>query len=191
MTPASRRLFVAVPAGDRLKARLEELQHRLTAGLSGLRWTRPENFHVTLCFLGDQAEDSLEKIAAAVLSVARSIPAFTSTCRGLGSFPDPRRARVLWAGLDTGDRWQALQRRLVDELRASGIRFRAESFHPHLTLARARKRPLDLERLVVDEAESIWGELDIGHLILYESRLRPGGAIHTPQARARLQPHFA
>ncbi|TYO97497.1 2'-5' RNA ligase [Geothermobacter ehrlichii] len=191
MSTRTCRLFIAVPTADSLKKRLGELQCRLATGISGLRWTRPESFHVTLCFLGDQTEDSLEKIASAVLSVGRSSQAFSSTCRGLGAFPSSRRARVLWAGLSAGDQWAALHHRLVDGLRDCGIRFRANSFHPHLTLGRARKCPLDLRRLTDDSEPADCGELEVDRIILYESRLQPGGAIHTPRVMARLQPRPA
>src|SRR5512133_3848934 len=95
------RAFIAIPLTEGVKQRLFELQRELRPQVQGeARWVRPESTHLTLRFLGDVPEDSLEKIGAVVLSVNDSRAPFALRLRGVGAFPTAARPRVLWIGLD-------------------------------------------------------------------------------------------
>jgi 2'-5' RNA ligase len=115
-----------------------------------LRWTRPEQWHVTLAFLPDVADRHLDDLLARLERAARRRTAFTARLSGAGAFPNPARARVLWAGVDCGDALEEL-RRLATGARAAaakaGTHVEGGPFHPHLTLARLG-RPAEVTHLL-------------------------------------------
>lgn len=110
----------------------------------GLRWTDPEQWHVTLAFAADvdewRLEEAEERLAAAA---ARSAPLVGGVAGG-GAFPDPVRAKVVWAGLALDGEGAAVLERLAvgarTALATAGVEVDGARFRPHLTLAR-RNRP--------------------------------------------------
>ena len=142
-----------------------------------LRWTRAEQRHLTLRFLG--AVPDSERLAEFVATSVRRCEPFTLSLGGGGAFPDPRRASVLWLGTRQGhDALTALATALADP----GDR----PFRAHVTLARANK-PRDLRQVVA--ALDACGESDawtVDEIALFESDRRAEGAVHTEQARFTL-----
>ncbi len=180
------RSFIAIPLPSLLKKRLTELQQRLAGQLPAMRWSAVDNLHLTLVFLGDQSEETLEQIAVSMLSVGRLRAGFRVGCRGLGSFPARHRARVLWLGLEPTSPLVKLQQQLSTELVRCGIPKEQRPFNPHLTLGRVRDHPLDLTKFLDETAEVDCGNMDVSNMILYESRLGPGGALHLPRQKVDL-----
>jgi 2'-5' RNA ligase len=143
------RMFVAlVPPDDALEHLGEFLAPRQEAG-DDLRWTSPEQWHVTLAFMRDVPDRAVDDLLERLERAAGRRTPFEVTIGGGGAFPDPARARVLFAGLDVGDDEEL--RRLKTGARAAANKAGAEAeggrFHPHLTLARVR-RPFDLTRWI-------------------------------------------
>ena len=120
----------------RLQSRLKEASPPQT-----VRWTDPKNVHLTLHFLGDLPEDSLEDVSRTVHDTAAAHTPFALNLANLGCFPNTRRPRIVWVGL-TGDTDHliALQSNLGDRLR-KGVGFEPESrtYSPHLTIGRVKK----------------------------------------------------
>lgn len=107
------------------------------------RWVPPENWHVTLKFLGWTSARLVPWIEESVGGIVTAHPPVTTRVSGLGAFPWARRARVLWAGIDdpaTG--FAALVADLETGL-AQEFRGEMRRFHPHLTVARSEP-PLGL-----------------------------------------------
>ncbi|GAB3596204.1 RNA 2',3'-cyclic phosphodiesterase [Angustibacter peucedani] len=175
------RAFVALtPPSDVVEDLADFVAPRRAADPT-LRWTAPEQWHVTLAFLPDVAERHLDDLAERLGRAAARRTAFALALRGGGAFPDVGRGRVLFAGLDVGDR-QELDR-LATGVRAAAAKAGAAPdggrFHPHLTLARSG-RPQDLTRWlrVLDSyAGPRWSAAEVE---LVESRLGqgPGGRPH-------------
>jgi len=172
------RAFVAVvppaPVLDAVAA--TAVAARAALGGSG-RWVPPVQWHLTLAFLGDDAD--LDAVAAQLAALGSG--AFTASLRGIGAFPRPRSARVLWVGVCDG------RRELIDL--AAGLDRRLGSradqpFRPHLTLARFRA-PVDARGVVTRDGEA--GAWRVAELVLFESVLGPGGARHRPHARFALR----
>lgn len=180
------RCFIAVPLPEQMKTRLGRLQGRLGTCLDQVRWVRPDNLHITLRFLGDQPEDSLEKLGNSMLSVGRLNGAFNVCCHGIGAYPSPRRSRVIWVGLQPDPRWVMLHQTLTRQIEPCGIPPEQRPFSPHLTLGRVRRDPQDLRLALEPFADIDCGSLTIDRITLYESRLRPGGALHLPHTTTRL-----
>ena len=175
------RAFVAIPLPEALRNRLAELTRQLQRELPTVRWNRPETLHLTLRFFGEIAEESLEKIAEIMLSIGRLHPPFVAELTGLGAFPAADRARVFWLGVRDPGALAALQAALEQRLPEAGIPREQRPFTPHLTLGRQRGRDLVAGPVLTRWRTLECGSLPVSRLILYESRLQAGGALHLPR----------
>lgn len=174
------RAFLAVPLPVSLRQRLAQLQVELSKALPGIRWTHPDTVHLTLRFFGETGIDDLEKIRASMLSVALHAATFQVDVCGLGAFPARHRPRVVWLGLTPGDSLHTLYLACQQELARTGIAEEPRAFAPHLTIGRFRERGPDLTPLLGKYAGTSFGTLPVDQLVLFESRLLPGGARHLP-----------
>ncbi|MGA9747465.1 MAG: RNA 2',3'-cyclic phosphodiesterase [Nocardioides sp.] len=132
-------MFVALVLPDHAVEDLEEfLRPRQEAGPL-LRWTVPDQWHVTLAFLGDVAERHLDDLVERLGRAASRRTPVALRVAGAGAFPDVARAKVIWAGIDAAGEGEEL-RRMAIGARAAGAKSGAGEgggrFHPHLTLAR-------------------------------------------------------
>lgn len=182
------RLFVALELPEEIKAALATLQHDLRQARSEVTWTKLENLHLTLKFLGETPAERLEPIAQAILATAQLSPPFTLTTGGTGFFPDARRPRVVWVGLGSGlPALQTLQQQVEEGLAPLGFPREAKPFRPHLTLGYI-KSPQNLKQLVALTQAYDFPTLSfpVTELVLMQSKLHPAGSIYTPLRRTPL-----
>jgi 2'-5' RNA ligase len=143
------RMFVAVVPPEVVLDDLEEFLTPRQEAEPGFRWTAVEQWHVTLAFMAEVADRYLDDLQERLSRAARRRTPFTMAVAGGGAFPNPARARVLFAGLDVSDRTEL--DRLCTGARAAANKVGASAegsrFHPHLTLARLRK-PTEVTRWV-------------------------------------------
>jgi 2'-5' RNA ligase len=181
------RTFVALSLPDPVARELGRWIDRLRARLPSIRWVDPARIHLTLAFLGDVPDRALPEVAAAVSAAARRAPAMTLEVSGLGAFPDPRRARVVWAGVGGPGReaLARLQADLAATLADVGFPGPArEPFTPHLTLGRARApRGVDLTTARAAAADFRATQFDVTEIFTCASELRPEGPRYTRLAR--------
>ena len=179
------RLFVAVELPDAVKIELDRLVQALKAAdTGGLRPVRPEGIHLTLKFLGDVESERVDAVAEALsISAAQHSP-FRLELGQAGAFPNLRRPRVLWVGVD-GDMeaLASLQADVEGELENAGFARDNRDFHPHLTLARVRdgSRPASVRRaaeLLIDTSFARGADIPVESVSLMRTELRPDGAIH-------------
>ncbi|MDD3180881.1 MAG: RNA 2',3'-cyclic phosphodiesterase [Opitutaceae bacterium] len=178
---SSRRLFVAIDLPEVVRCELAAL----AAPVPGLAWTRPEQLHLTLRFLGDTAEELIPAIATTLATVA--VEPFVLPVSGMGVFPLRGLPRVLWVGLGRAHtRLFQLRQQVDDALLRVDMNIEMRSFQPHITLGRIRtKPPLDkparnklddfLRRNNTFEAPPF----RVSDFHLYSSDLRSTGAVHT------------
>lgn len=168
------RLFVAAGVPRDLLERIEEMTAGLRRRLPKARWAPPTNQHLTLKFLGATPPDKLVSVRRVVAAVADRHEISNVRLNGVGAFPSPRRARVLWMGIDDPNGLlAALAADLAEEFASLGYEAEGRPFTAHLTLARF-KQP---ER--VDEELSVPGDLEpfgVTTISLYHSNLSPRGA---------------
>jgi 2'-5' RNA ligase len=178
------RLFIALPIPETVKPSLQALQDQLRTQLPQpeIRWTSPEQWHITLVFLGTISAEKLGFIQHAVKRSAKSVPPFTLSTSSLGTFPSPQRPSVLWLGL-SGDT-HSLQR-LHDALnhQLSGLFEREErSFKAHITLARIKQFGLGKEvKKAFAETTPTVQQWQADELVLYSSILKPTGSEYIKQ----------
>jgi RNA 2',3'-cyclic 3'-phosphodiesterase len=184
MTDTPWRCFVAVPLGDDLRAALAGAVEawRARADLGGLRWADPDGWHLTLAFLGAIEPATVAGVEGIVAAAATRHPPWRTTTGGLGGFPSARRARVAWYGVsDPGRRLTVL----ATDLRAALGLADTGRFRTHITLARARRDPVDLRGWAAD-ALAPEGELAVDRLHLVRSHLGRGPAQYETLAMAPL-----
>ena len=152
-----------------------------------IRWTRPDQFHITLKFLGDVPAGqvaSLEKSAAAVCA---GFAAMRLSARGVGFFPSERKPRVIWAGADDDcGQLAELHRQMDDALRWLAPAEPAQRFSGHITLGRFKPGhhaaiPKLLERAAVFR-DRPFGDWQAGEVEIVRSELTATGATHTAMA---------
>jgi 2'-5' RNA ligase len=184
------RLFIATDLDDAAREAIAALQWQLkrrAASGSSLKWTKPEQWHVTLAFIGEADEMLSSKLIVATQKRPAQ-PPFDVTFDRVGMFPPRGAPRVLWLGVGEGaDAMTALQGEIASRVEALGIALERRTFHPHLTLARWHDgRPSD--RRALDDVGDIGkiARVHIDHATLYRSQLSSSGAIYTPMARVTL-----
>jgi 2'-5' RNA ligase len=168
------RCFVAIPIGEALRRDLRSAVDgwRGREELAGLRWADADAWHVTLAFLGSIDPASVPEVVERLATVAEAHPATRSTTGGLGGFPAPARARVAWYGIE--DVHGRLARLAADVAVALGLDA-SRPLRPHLTLARARRAPVDL-RPWLASASAPTGVLAADRIELVRSHLGGGPA---------------
>jgi RNA 2',3'-cyclic 3'-phosphodiesterase len=185
-------MFLAIPIEDRLRLRLQELQEISLETLrdhsiTNVRAENLRNSHVTVRFLGDVAEPIglIEALDGQHLNTS----VFNFCVNAIAVFDSPRKARVLWAGVDQQESFSALRTEIDALLKPIGFEEETKSYHPHLTLARFRE-PQDI-RECFDELRQLTDVCSIERyaveeVVLYSSKLSPQGATHTKRALLKL-----
>lgn len=183
------RTFIAVEVSERIRGRLAGEIEAMRASAPLVKWSRPENLHLTLRFLGDVKENDLDELFAALREEVEGIPPFVLEMRGVGAFPNWRHPRVIWAGCGEGAE-EAVE--LAAEVEAVceelGYEQERRPFRPHLTLGRV-KLPADaqgLESAVSEMANVEFGYLDVDSVVVFMSSLRRNGPVYAPMARLEL-----
>lgn len=175
------RLFVALDLPGDVREALVELIARLKPLCRAARWARPEGMHVTLKFIGHAiADGDAEKLAAtrAALAGVRSGEPVEIRYRGIGFFPDARRPRVVWCGVEASANLAPLAADIEHALEPLGIPREERAFVPHLTLARFKSPEgvPPLARAAAEFARHDFGFARETEFHLFESSLKPGGA---------------
>ena len=184
------RAFIAIPLPESILKAISAAQEKLRRTGLGIRWVRPEGIHLTLKFLGNISPTDVSHVESAIEKATRAFRPFTLKAKGIGVFPDFRRPRVIWLGI-TGDLeiLHALQRDLESELKSHGFEKEKRPFKGHLTLGRIRNR-LDRDKLskALQELEDFeTGSFRADSVVLFRSKLHPGGAVYSKIAEAALK----
>ena len=136
------RLFAAIEIPDDLKEALRSFVGRLRP-TAKIGWSPVDNLHVTTKFIGEWPEPRLDQMKRTLASVPVN-GAIEVTVKGLGWFPNPRRPRVFWAGVEGGEALRTLARATEQAVAQLGVPIEQRAYSPHLTLARIREAvPLD------------------------------------------------
>ncbi len=175
------RLFIAIPLPDYVKSALSELQQPI----DGVHWTDAGRYHLTLRFIGEVDQGVFEKVRQQLSSIA--LPPFEMDIKGFGYFPEQKRPRVLWAGIDEEPSLMELQRKAEEACRQAGVEPESRDFVPHITLAKIKGgRKRDVMSFINQHKTFRIESIPVTEFVLYESRLHKDGAVHTPLERYSL-----
>jgi RNA 2',3'-cyclic 3'-phosphodiesterase len=149
-----------------------------------IRWVASQNVHLTLKFLGDVSPANLERLAEMLAKEVAAHEMFSLSVGGLGAFPNSRRARVIWIGLDSPPALAALQRGLDAAAAQLGYPREERPFSPHLTIGRVTQAvsTADLQHIcrALDSTKvGILGTVSVQAIHIFKSDLRPGGSVYT------------
>jgi RNA 2',3'-cyclic 3'-phosphodiesterase len=179
------RLFVALQIPDSIRndyAALINEFRRLDekAAKKKPKWVRSENLHVTLKFIGHTEPSKLDAIRAALATV-RSPQGVYLHFRNIGFFPNAKRPRVIWGGMESSENLAPLAREVDQQIATLGFAAEERAFTPHLTLARLDPPGIAPELRAAIEKQSTrdFGELHTSEFHLIESKLKPSGAEYT------------
>ena len=142
-----------------------------------ISWTLPEQYHVTLRFLGDTERDALQTIGHALRNGVSLPKQSRQILRGLDSFGPRKRPRVLWVGFEESDFFHHLKEEVDRALESCGIPGEKQSFRAHLTLGRVRslKNPDKYYQIVEKMHERFQTSVLVDRLVFFRSILGPRG----------------
>jgi RNA 2',3'-cyclic 3'-phosphodiesterase len=177
--PATLRSFVAVPLPGTTQADIFAVAQALASDLPAVKWSRKvENLHVTIKFLGPVAETRLGELGSALSRAVADLPHFGIDLRGMGAFPSPGKAHVIWAGVE--DRIGGLERlaQAVEGVAAElGVGEKeSRPFNAHVTVGRS-KEGVDARVALARFTDRTFGSVAVDEIHLYESQLG-GGPSH-------------
>ena len=183
------RLFIAIQIPEDIRAALGALIRELRGLAPHAKWVRAENLHVTLKFLGYAEAGKLAAVQTALAAV-RSEQAVQLEFRGLGFFPNEKRPRVFWSGMEATSNLKTLAADVDQTMHGLGFPLEERPFVPHLTLARFEPPGISgklLDAIHARMRES-FGSLTTTEIHLIESTLKRTGAEYTTVQTVRFTP---
>lgn len=180
------RAFIAIDLPAELIRRIDETTAYLKERMGDLpvRWIPAENVHLTLKFLGDVSVTNVERLAEIIRRVALGHECFEMSIGSLGVFPNLRRPRVIWLGVEAPHVLHTIQRSLDHETNRLGYETKDQNFSPHLTIARVSRgadyREIkEISEFLEAETVGFLGAARVGAINLFRSDLKPTGAEYT------------
>lgn len=184
-----KRLFIAANISEQTRSLIRAIQSDLHFIKNDIRFVSPQNVHLTLKFLGDVPVKQISKIVAKIESSVSSFQNFTYICDGTGVFPNAKRPRVLWLGITDGsENLKKLSILMNGALKDLPVQQEDKEYRSHITLGRAKgfkERSLKLNEFLNYKFDKITNH--VTEIVLFESILRPKGAIYVPLHKFKLK----
>ena len=181
------RIFVGLDIPEEIRAAIARYTDGLRNFAPDVRWVRPESFHVTLKFIGEQKLERVDQIKRELAAV-KAAP-FEVAFRDNGFFPNAKSPRVFWVGIHASDALPKLAASVDEAVSRIDIPRETNPYKPHLTLARSGSgrphpqpgdRPNNKLARLADKLEALpqpdFGTMTAREFVLYESQLGPSGA---------------
>ncbi len=180
------RTFIAIELPEATRVALYDFRELLRRKGIHATWVKPEAMHLTLRFLGDVTEEQASTLSAILTEAYSSTAAPFLLVRGVGAFPSSTNPSILWAGIDTlQGNLETLQQAAESAARQIGIPPEAKPFHPHITLARFKKREdsrsaaqLITPYLAEDMKPEFGNEFRASNVVLFNSTLTKNGPVY-------------
>lgn len=179
------RAFIAIeiplPVREALCEEIAPLQKEIG---DTVRWVPMENMHLTLKFLGDVSASKVEMLSEMLRAEADLFHCFELHLEGLGAFPNLKRPRVLYVGMQAPVTLEALQRGIESASRRLGYESEERGFSPHLTIGRVKQNINSSDQQTIRRALEQTridspGIARVDSVHLYKSDLRPTGSVYT------------
>ena len=178
-----KRLFIGIPiqSGKVLQVRETWIADE-KSDPDVLKWVNPENWHVTLIFLGNTMETIIPQILELIERLFAGIQSFSTNLNGAGVFPNSNNPKVFWLGIENLQLLIPAQIRLADALKQEGFSLDNKPLKPHLTLARIKNSAtrIMIDSLIDRYEDFNFGSVTIDRVILYESISTPDGPVYKP-----------
>lgn len=187
------RVFIALDIPANLQRAIRQNMEGLQTSLgNSVRWVPADKIHLTLKFIGDIPPAHVASLSQAIVQQAGTISPFDISIGGFGVFPDPRRARVLWVGVQAPAALEALRRGIETGCAQLGYSPDGRPFSPHLTVGRVRDyvslgEQQRLRKALGETKIDSLGMTRVNSVHLYQSELKPDGSIYTKLFSAPLK----
>jgi 2'-5' RNA ligase len=179
------RAFIAIEIPLEIREAVYKATTSLQKGIgSAVRWVPVENLHLTMKFLGDVSPTNVEMLSQMLRAEADLFPCFDLRLHGLGSFPNLKRPRVIYIGVQAPATFEGLQRGIESASRKLGYESEERGFSPHLTIGRVRQNAAAAEqqtiRRTLEETRiDSLGTARVDSVHLYKSDLKSAGSVYT------------
>jgi 2'-5' RNA ligase len=182
------RLFIATRFPDAVIREINERVSRVKSRLPTASWVRAEAQHLTFAFLGEQDEPVIGRLSPALERSLANVERFEARLKDCGFFPNPRHARVGWAGVAPEESFRKVAAAVRSAIKESALHFDENEFRPHLTLMRIRDPwpPACIETFYGALRAYESAPFPVERVTLFSSRLDPRGSVHTPLAEFEL-----
>jgi len=187
------RTFIAIEIPADVQNTLGKITTQLTQVIGdAVRWVPSSNIHLTLKFLGNVSPSNLELLTRILHIEISRHPAFEFQIGRLGVFPNLKRPRVVWVGIEAPDTLKILQNGIEQETRRLGYPSEERAFSPHLTLGRVvhDATPQDFEKIrqALDKIKANdLGRVQVESIKLYRSDVIQNQRVYTPIYTVRLK----
>ena len=189
------RAFIALEIPAKVQKDIYQATSNLRRGTGSLiRWVPAENIHLTLKFLGDISTANIEFLTQMIRTEADSYYCFDIHLTGLGSFPSPKRPRVIYIGIQAPAELEALQHGVESAAHRLGYESEDRGFSPHLTLGRVKHAlrisstdQQKIRRALEETKIDSLGTARVDSMHLYKSDLKPTGSVYTKLYSAPLK----
>ena len=177
------RSFLAFELPGEIKDTVARVSDMAKRTRMDVRWIDVDNIHLTVLFMGNIREDDFSDIRTSIENICSGYRPFYIELQGMGVFPDTRRPRVLWLGIN-GDigRIASFRDMLQQKLKPFGIKQEKRKFNPHLTLGRFKKsfKPDSSLIEMFDKYKDFKSPVKMfDELVFFRSDLNPAGARYT------------
>lgn len=167
------RLFIGIPLENRAQEELTSYYKHF----KDMKAVKKENLHITMQFLGDMEDETVEPLKKAVDKACEGFSAFEAESTRISGFPNLRNAKAIWANVDKGG---GAVKKLFSNIEKclEGIEYEKEkrAFIPHITIGRS-KQGIDITREAAEFKLRI--ATRVGKVVLYSSVLEPGGPVYS------------
>ena len=173
------RAFLAIDVDEDLKAKMYKVIKQFKQTDANIKYADLENIHLTLKFFGEIDSDGIELLSSKISDVVSNFDKFKIKIKGCGAFPNTKRIKVIWLGIDD----DKVIRQLHDELDKEFVKLgfdKDKKFSSHLTIGRMRNaKGKDKVQAAIEEFGDVEiGEMDVDRIVLKKSTLTPSGPIY-------------
>ena len=173
------RAFLAIDVDEDLKAKMYKVIKQFKQTDANIKYVDLENIHLTLKFFGEIDSDGIELLSSKISGVVSNFDKFKIKIKGCGAFPNTKRIKVIWLGIDD----DKVIRQLHDELDKEFVKLgfdKDKKFSSHLTIGRMRNaKGKDKVQAAIEEFGDVEiGEMDVDRIVLKKSTLTPSGPIY-------------
>ena len=183
-----KRIFIAVKveADETLLEIISSLKFLLRN--ENIRWTSPDNIHITLSFIGDTEEEQVKTISSILKTKCDGFGNFELTIKGTGVFKNLNDPRVIWTGIEPSEKILQLNDHIMNGLKDAGTKIEDRPFNPHMTLGRIKYlKDKSLLKTFMDKYQNAEiQKFPVNQVILYESILKQSGSVYRAISKYKL-----
>lgn len=173
------RAFLAIDIDEDLKAKIYKVIKEFKQIDANIKYVDLENLHLTLKFFGDIDTEGIDLLSSKISNVVNDFDSFKIKIKGCGAFPNTKRIKVIWLGLEDDE----IVKKLHDELDKEFVKLgfdKDKKFSSHLTIGRMKsaKGKNKVKSTIEEFSDVEIGEMSVDKIILKKSTLTPQGPIY-------------